>query len=200
MDSEKTGTGGDGAVLGHTPWQTVGPFFHLALPWLDGGILTRSDTKGERINVIGRVTDADGAPVVDAMIEVWQANAAGRYRHPDDIRSELALDDGFVGFGRVPTDQDGAFRLETVRPGLIPGPGHRTQAPHIAVGVFGRGLLKRLVTRLYFADRPENEDDPILSLVPEERRSTLIANLEAPGQYRFDISLQGERETVFFDV
>ncbi len=193
-------TGGDGALLGHTPWQTVGPFFHFALPWPDGGILVRPETRGERITVTGRVTDADDVPIVDALLEVWQANAAGRYRHPDDTRSELALDDAFIGFGRIPTDQDGAFRLETVRPGLVPGPVGRIQAPHIVVGVLGRGLLKRLVTRLYFADRPENEDDPILSLVPEERRSTLIATLEAPGRYRFDISLQGERETVFFDV
>ena len=187
--------------LGHTPWQTVGPFFHYALPWEDGGILAGAQTRGERIEIVGAVFDADRRPVDDAMIEIWQANAQGRYRHPDDRRCGPAVDPHFIGFGRAPTDKDGIFRFSTVRPGRVPGPGDSLQAPHIAVGVLGRGLLPRLATRLYFADSPENRDDPVLSLVEEARRPTLLARLE-PGTtnvYRFDIVLQGAGETVFFE-
>lgn len=191
-----------GNRLGHTPWQTVGPYFHYALPWKECGILAGPQTHGERIEIIGQVFDADRVPVTDAMIEIWQANAAGRYRHPDDDREELAVDPHFIGFGRAPTDKTGTFRFSTIRPGRVPGPGNTLQAPHIAVGVLGRGLLKRLATRLYFAGAPENEEDTVLGLVEESRRSTLLAVPEpgAAGTWRFDVVLQGAGETVFFEI
>jgi protocatechuate 3,4-dioxygenase alpha subunit len=189
-------------IAGQTPWQTVGPFFHDALSWPDSSILAGPQTAGERIEIAGRVTDANGEPVPDAMVEIWQADAAGRYHHPDDRREDVPADEHFTGFGRVATGGMGEFRFSTIRPGRVPGPGNSLQAPHIAVGVLGRGLLKRLVTRLYFSDRPENEADPILALVPEDRRHTLIATPlpGTDGVWRFDISLQGENETVFFEV
>jgi protocatechuate 3,4-dioxygenase alpha subunit len=213
----------DPALFGQTPSQTVGPFFHYGLPWKGGADLVgqsdmgarpelfpeehyvlnlsppRGAVAGETITIEGVVYDADGKPVPDAMIEIWQANAAGRYASPDDGRSNLPLDEGFIGFGRAATDEDGLYRFKTVRPGPVPGPGDGAQAPHIAVSVFGRGLIKRLATRIYFEDAAENASDPILALVPAQRRDTLIAR-EIDGAWRFDIVLQGERETVFFDV
>ena len=166
-------------------------------------------TRGARVESrhrgAGAVFDADGAPVPDAMVEIWQANAAGRYNSPGDDREGLALDTDFIGFGRSATGEDGGFRFRTLLPGRVPGPGNSLQAAHIAIGVFGRGLLKRLVTRLYFADRDGLDEDPILALVPAPRRATLIAAKDAAkdatshATYRFDIHLQGEHETVFFD-
>jgi protocatechuate 3,4-dioxygenase, alpha subunit len=209
---------------GQTPWQTVGPFFHYGLPWKGGADLVgqsdlgarpdlfpeahyvlnlsspKGEVAGERIEITGAVYDADGAPVPDAMIEIWQANSAGRYRSLEDGREALPLEDGFIGWGRSSTSKEGVYRFLTVKPGRVPGPGNSLQAPHIAVGVFGRGLLKRLVTRVYFADEGSNAEDPILDLVPPERRDTLIARRQRYGAYRFDIHLQGERETVFFDI
>jgi protocatechuate 3,4-dioxygenase alpha subunit len=208
-------------LFGQTPSQTVGPFFHYGLPWKGGADLVgqsdmgarpelfpeehyvlnvstpRGPVAGEVIEVTGCVVDGDGNPVPDAMVEIWQANAAGRYAGPDDPRTELPLDDGFIGFGRSSTGDDGVYRFRTVRPGRVPGPGNSLQAPHIAIGVMGRGLLKRLVTRLYFADAPENAEDPILALVPENRRNTLIAQ-RVDGAWKLDIVLQGDGETVFF--
>jgi protocatechuate 3,4-dioxygenase alpha subunit len=196
-------------LFGQTPWQTVGPFFHYALPWWGGADLTgqsdigaaptrlvgdhpalhhstgRAMPPGEPIDIIGRVLDGAGAIVSDALIEIWQADAEGRYGGD------------FVGFGRAPTDEAGVFHFRTIRPGPVPGPGNTLQAPHIAVGVLGRGLLKRLVTRLYFSDSPQNETDPILDLVPAGRRSTLIAQRDGT-VWRFDIVLSGSNETVFF--
>jgi protocatechuate 3,4-dioxygenase alpha subunit len=189
-------------MSGQTPSQTIGPFFHYALPWEGGPKMVDAATKGERILVTGRVLDGTGAPVPDAMIEVWQANAAGRYAHAADDRAELAIDPDFIGFGRSETDKDGIYRFETIRPGRVPGWGNALQAPHLAVGVFGRGLLKRLVTRIYFEDSAENAEDPVLDLVEPARRHTLIARREQHGAetiYRLDIVLQGPDETVFFD-
>ena len=142
---------------------------------------------GEPIDITGRVIDGAGYIVSDALIEIWQADAEGHYGGGD-----------FIGFGRAPPDEAGVFRFRTIRPGPVPGPGNTLQAPHIAVGVLGRGLLKRLVTRLYFADEPQNESDPILDLVPAERRPTLIAHRDGD-IWRFDIVLSGPNETVFFD-
>ena len=213
-------------LFGQTPSQTVGPFFHYGLPWKGGADLigasdlgarpdlmppdhyllktptARAAVQGQPIEIIGCVYDADGAPVPDALIETWQANAAGRYNSPGDLRTDVALDEAFVGFGRSSTAEDGAFRFRTILPGRAPGPGNSLQAPHIAVGVMGRGLIKRLVTRLYFEGDEANDQDPILALVPPERRAALIAAkvAETPLTYRFDIHLQGEHETVFFDV
>lgn len=214
----------DPALFGQTPSQTVGPFFHYGLPWKGGADLVgRSEMgarpdlmppehyllgtsrlggtpQGEVIELAGCVYDGQGTPVADAMIEIWQANAAGRYASSDDARDELPLDPHFIGFGRSSTDNAGVYRFRTIRPGRVPGPGNTLQAPHLAVSVFGRGLLKRLATRIYFADGEGNETDPILSLVPEERRHTLIARRKADGSWWLDIVLQGGDETVFFDL
>ena len=183
-----------------TPSQTVGPFFHFALPYHGGETLTNEATLGARIIVEGRVTDGAGEAVTDALIEIWQANSQGRYDHPDDTQ-ERQLDPNFTGFGRAQTDEDGRFRFYTIKPGPVPGPSGTSQAPHINVSVLGRGILKRMATRLYFSGEAANADDPILALVPPERRGTLIAEWIGDGAaYRFDIRLQGENETVFFDI
>ena len=213
----------DPALFGQTPSQTVGPYFHYGLPWKGGADLVgKSDMgarpdlfpeenyvlnlssptgtpEGEVIAIAGTVYDAQSASVPDAMIEIWQANAAGRYRSQDDPREEIAIDDHFVGFGRASTDVEGVYRFRTIRPGRVPGPGNTLQAPHLAVSVFARGVLKRLPTRLYFADGAGNADDPILGLVPEARRHTLIAQAREDGTWWLDIHLGGADETVFFD-
>jgi protocatechuate 3,4-dioxygenase alpha subunit len=175
-------------TLGITPSQTVGPFFHYCLAPADYPYAAAVDAAiagaGAAIEVIGTVLDGDGAPVGDAMLEFWQADAAG-----------LPANALFRGFARVATDAGGIFRLQTVKPGAA-----GANAPHIAVSVLGRGLLNRLYTRLYFADEPANAADAVLALVPAARRSTLIASQETPGRWRFDVRLQGEGETVFFAV
>ncbi|WP_422768828.1 protocatechuate 3,4-dioxygenase subunit alpha [Plantactinospora sp. WMMC1484] len=179
-----------------TPSQTVGPFLHIGLPWPDGPEVVPPATPGA-ILISGRVTDGAGEPVPDALIETWQADRNGRFPHPDDPRGPVY---GFRGFGRCPTDERGLYRIHTVKPGLLPAPDGRTEAPHINVSVFGRGLLDRLVTRLYFPDEAANDTDPVLAGLPDAaRRATLIA-IAAPGGYVFDIVLRGESETVFFDV
>ncbi|MFZ2059983.1 MAG: protocatechuate 3,4-dioxygenase subunit alpha [Candidatus Binatus sp.] len=182
-----------------TPSQTVGPFFKPALIRPGQESLITPKTRGERITIEGRVLDGDSAAVSDAMIELWQANADGRYDHPDDSQEKL-LDPDFHGFGRAATDEHGRFRFYTIKPGPVPGPANLLQAPHINVSIFARGLLKRLVTRIYFADEPLNITDAVLKTVAPERRSTMIAHIDQPGILRFDVVLQGENETVFFDV
>ena len=187
-----------------TPSQTVGPFFHLALDRPDWADLTTGNPQGERIVVEGRITDGDGAPVADACLELWQANAAGRYAHPDDTRADPPLDPNFRGFGRVSTDAGGNFRFITIRPGPVPGRGNALQAPHIAVALFARGLLKQLYTRIYFAGDSLNDTDPVLMAIDDPaRRRTLIA-VPADGRddaaWHLDIVMQGENETVFFDI
>jgi protocatechuate 3,4-dioxygenase, alpha subunit len=183
-----------------TPSQTVGPFFKPALIALEQDSLITPKSRGERITIEGHVLDGDAAPVSDAMIELWQANAHGRYDHPDDSQEKL-LDPNFHGFGRAATDERGRFRFHTIKPGSVPGSGGALQAPHINVSIFARGLLKRLVTRIYFPGEPLNADDAVLKAVAPERRSTLVAQIaERQGVLRFDIVLQGEHETVFFDV
>jgi protocatechuate 3,4-dioxygenase, alpha subunit len=182
-----------------TPFQTVGPFFHGALPFAGGGQVAGEGAGGTRIVVEGTVRDGAGALLPDVLIETWQADADGRYNHPEHGQAPPG-DPRFDGFGRVATGEDGRFVIETVKPGAVPGPGGRPQAPHIAVGVLGRGILTRLVTRIYFDGEPANDHDPVLQLVPRERRHTLIARRIGEGRYRFDIAFQGEDETVFFDV
>jgi protocatechuate 3,4-dioxygenase alpha subunit len=185
-----------------TPSQTVGPFFKPALVRSGQESLVTPKTRGERITIEGRVLDGDAAPVSDAMIELWQANADGRYEHPDDSQEKL-LDPDFHGFGRVATDERGCFRFYTIKPGSVPGFGNILQAPHVNVSIFARGLLKRLITRIYFPSEPLNAADPVLNTVAPERRSTLVGrieNEERAGVLRFDIVLQGENETVFFDL
>ena len=185
-----------------TPSQTVGPYLHLGLTDTRSVPCMAGDgVKGERVWLTCRVLDGDGVPVPDAIIELWQADADGNYSHPEDSLSAKA-DPAFRGFGRMPTREDGTCTFETIRPGRVPGPDGKPQAPHISVSVLGRGLMKRLATRIYFAGDPSNGTDPILALVPESDRSTLVAQPDAarPGRWRFDVRLCGEGETVFFDV
>jgi protocatechuate 3,4-dioxygenase, alpha subunit len=182
-----------------TPSQTVGPFFHIGLPG-DGGEELVPPGHPHAIHLVGTVFDGVGEPVDDALIELWQANRDGRYDHPEDAREEIPLEPGFRGFGRCGTDASGGYRFVTVKPGPVPHPGGGMQAPHIDVSVFARGLLKRLVTRIYFPDEREaNEADPVLSSVEPERRAALVAR-EEDGALRFDIHMQGDRETPFFDL
>jgi len=182
-----------------TTSQTVGPYFAIGLTRLKRDNLAPLGVTGERVVIAGRVLDGDGNPVPDALIELWQANAHGKYAHPDDPQSK-PLEPGFHGYGRVPTDEQGRFQFTTIKPGPVPGPDGKQQAPHIAVSVFSRGLERRLVTRIYFPGEPANESDYALRLVPAERRSTLIAKkgTEA-GRLEWDVILQGPGETVFFD-
>ena len=191
-----------------TSSQTVGPFFAPALLREDArrNILVRPETFGLRIRIEGRVLDGDGMPVPDAMVEIWQANAHGRYNHPRDS-SPAPLDPSFLGFGRSGTDEDGSYWFETIKPGPVPFDVERMQAPHIVVTVFSRGLLNHVVTRLYFEDEPANADDPVLQHVPGERQSTLMARRVTHREsgapmviYRFDIILQGAHETAFFNL
>jgi protocatechuate 3,4-dioxygenase alpha subunit len=181
-----------------TSSQTVGPYLHIGLTWLVTDDLAGPGVSGERYVIEGRVLDADGAPVDDALVETWQANAFGRYDHPDD-RRDVPLEPGFKGFGRVPTDAGGRFRLRTIKPGPVPAAGGTMQAPHISVTVFMRGMLKQLKTRIYFPGEAANAADPVLATVPAERRRTLIAKLVGEGQLQWNVVLQGEGETVFFD-
>jgi protocatechuate 3,4-dioxygenase alpha subunit len=181
-----------------TASQTVGPYLNLGLGWLTIDRVAAPDCPGQHLKVGGRVLDGDGRPVTDALVEIWQADAGGRYAHPEDTR-EVPLTPGFRGFGRVPTDAEGRFRFFTIKPGPVADPQGGLQAPHLLVSVFMRGLLKRLVTRVYFPDEPRNADDWVLRLVPVERRGTLVARPMASDELGWDIILQGAGETVFFD-
>lgn len=183
-----------------TPSQTVGPFFHLGLEQLNRNNLVGPHVVGERLTLQGRVLDGAGEPVPDAQLETWQADAAGKYAHPADPRCEPA-NAQFNGFSRIPTDEQGFFRLTTIKPGPVPAPDGTPQAPHIVVVVFSRGLLKPLFTRIYFPGDLANDHDPVLHRVPAERRSTLIAERAAGAEnvYGWNVVLQGAGETVFFD-
>jgi protocatechuate 3,4-dioxygenase, alpha subunit len=194
---------------GVTPSQTVGPFFKYGLTpngayeWNDAftNNLVTSDTSGDRIRVEGRVFDGDGQPVPDAMLEIWQADAQGRFSDPQDKRAPP--NSSFKGFGRCGTDPNGGFVFDTIKPGTVPDPDGKPQAPHLVLAIFARGMLLQLYTRIYLGGEAANAADPILALVPADRRNTLIAARE-PGAgnavYRLDIHLQGDNETVFFDI
>jgi protocatechuate 3,4-dioxygenase alpha subunit len=188
-----------------TSSQTIGPFFREALErpaWSD---LTRDGAEGETIRIEGVVRDGDGAPVPDALLELWQAGPDGRYAHPDDV-GPVPSDRLFRGFGRACTDADGRYWFRTVVPGAVAGADGVAQAPHANLSVFARGLLKRLVTRIYFADRAaENARDPLLSAIADpDVRATLIARradrANEPVVYRFDVVLQGAGETAFLAI
>jgi protocatechuate 3,4-dioxygenase, alpha subunit len=182
------------------PSQTAGPYLAIGLlrEHIRASVVPDDDPRAIRIR--GQLLDGNGDPVPDGLVEIWQANVAGRYAHPDDTRTDIPLEEGFRGFGRSGTVDDGWFEFVTVKPGRVPGPDNELQAPHLVVLVFARGLLKQLVTRLYFPDESEaNAADPILSELDETERATLIARGE-DGGLRFDIRLQGEGETIFFAI
>lgn len=188
-------------ALKQTPSQTIGPYFRYALTpesyghlGIANGSLLTPGLKGEKIRIMGRVFDGANAPMADALVEIWQADSEGAY-------PQTAEPGQFTGFGRVETDKTGTFRFETVKPGAVPGRGNAWQAPHIAIILSARGMLGHVFTRLYFADETDaNKQDPVLNTVPAERRKTLVATRDADGIYRFDIRVQGDDETVFFEV
>lgn len=177
--------------------QTIGPFLRIGLEWMVIEDLAPAGVAGEPVRIAGRVSDGNGNPVNDASVETWQANSHGRYASPEDTQDK-PLERGFRGYGRSLTDDAGAFRFRTIKPGRVPGPDGRMQAPHLVVTIFMRGLLKQLVTRMYFPDDPANGEDPVLALVPAERRGTLIARRRGDA-LEWHIVLQGRDETVFFD-
>lgn len=197
-------------TLKQTPSQTIGPYFaygltaqqyHYPHAQLADGCLTSNETAGERIRIVGRVFDGNGDAIDDAMIEIWQANAHGRFNHPNDARTQRPLDPTFRGFGRfgTGTTPDKSFRFETIKPGAI----RDGAAPFISLIVFGRGMVNHAYTRVYFSDEASaNADDPVLNKLPADRRGTLIATraeTATGAEYHFDIRMQGDYETVFFD-
>ena len=184
-----------------TPSQTVGPYFSMRLPWPEGPFVVPEGTPGA-ITIIGRLYDGAGDVIPDGLIETWQADPDGRFAHPDDPRGPVPpARTAFRGFGRAKTEPDGSFAIVTLKPGPLPFGDGRTEAPHINVSVFSRGMLDRSVTRIYFPDEPEaNAADPVLAAVPADRLQTLIARPAGDGLLRFDVHMQGERETVFFDL
>lgn len=200
-----------------SPSQTAGPYVHIGLIPHQAGfdifqknfsnVLVAPDTAGERIRIEGRIFDGSGSSARDVMVEIWQANAAGRYNHPADRQEDKPTDPTFRGWGRTGTDfETGLYTFETIKPGAVIGrKGHRPMAPHVNVWLAARGINIGLSTRMYFSDEAEaNARDPVLNIVePRERRGTLVAQREERGGeivYVFDIHLQGERETVFFDI
>ena len=195
-------------MAGLTPSQTVGPYFAYGLTpgskyeWNDAfsNALVTPDATGDRVRIAGQVFDGDGAVIPDAMLEIWQADGQGRYANPRDTRA--LPNAAFKGFGRCGAGAKGEFVFDTIKPGIVPDPDGKPQAPHILLAVFARGMLLHLYTRIYFDDEAEkNAADPVLALVPAERRATLIAKRDAgSATYRLDIHLQGDNETVFFDV
>ena len=194
---------------GLTPSQTVGPYFAYGLTssgkyaWNDAfsNNLVTPDTSGERVHVEGRVFDGDGQPVPDCMLEIWQADAQGRFSDPQDKRAPP--NSSFKGFGRIGTDANGGYAFDTIKPGQVADPDGKPQAPHLVLAIFARGMLLQNYTRIYFDGEAANAADPVLALVPADRRATLIAKRQ-PGSgnavYCLDIHLQGDNETVFFDV
>ncbi|MDQ8730927.1 protocatechuate 3,4-dioxygenase subunit alpha [Bradyrhizobium sp. LHD-71] len=197
-------------MSGTTPSQTIGPFAapcltpnengktNYAWPQLVNGDLVTTDAVGERIRIEGRMFDGEGAPIDGILFEIWQADGQGRFAHPRDPRRPNS---SFKGFGRVESDMSGCFAFDTVKPGRVAGPNGEMQAPHILVAIHMRGILTHLFTRIYFSDEACNAADPILKLVPADRRDTLIATRDAKNPlYRIDFRIQGDRETVFFDI
>jgi protocatechuate 3,4-dioxygenase alpha subunit len=192
-----------------TPSQTVGPYFKYGLTpshdyqWNDAfsNDLVTPDVSGERIRIVGQVFDGAGAAIPDAMLEIWQADAQGRFADPQDTRA--LPNAAFKGFGRCAADANGGYSFHTIRPGPVPGPGGQPQAAHVLLAIFARGMTQQAITRIYFEDQEAaNAADPVLALVPAKRRGTLIARREqgAVMAYRFDVHLQGDKETVFFDL
>jgi protocatechuate 3,4-dioxygenase alpha subunit len=182
-----------------SPSQTIGPFFHIALQDQTLGKMAGPGARGERIQLAIALLDGNGAPIPDGLIELWQADGRGKYAHPEDAQSKTH-DPAFRGFGRLSSDEQGLCVFDTVKPGRVKGSPGELQAPHINVSVFARGVMARLVTRIYFAGDPANMEDTILALVPVDRRETLMAHCVLQSTWRIDIRLCGDRETVFFDL
>jgi len=198
-----------------TTSQTVGPYFQIGLARFYIDDLTAPGISGETIEIVGQVFDGDGVPISDGVIEIWQADAEGQYAHSEFLRALKSIrrsgprvtehlqaqrgQGAFRGFGRVPTEGDGSFRFKTIKPGRVAAPDGTLQAPHIAVSVFTRGLLRRLVTRIYFPGEPSNAEDFALKLVEAGRRHTLIAKKLRDNKLEWNLVLQGMDETVFFD-
>jgi protocatechuate 3,4-dioxygenase alpha subunit len=184
--------------LPQTPSQTIGPFFAVGLCWPDGPDVVPQGTPGA-LWIGGQVVDGAGEPVTDALVETWQPDPQGRFAHPDDPREPSSA--GFRGFGRCPTDAEGRWAIRTVKPGPLPAPDGAVEAPHVNVSVFARGLLDRLVTRIYFPDEPEaNAADPLLVSIPDPKaRARLVATPDGD-RLRFDVRLQGDQETPFLAI
>jgi protocatechuate 3,4-dioxygenase, alpha subunit len=184
-----------------TTWQTIGPFFQIGLERLYQTNIAGVGVGGQRLRLEGRILDGDGRPIPDAVVEVWQANSQGKYAHPADTQDK-PLEQGFKGFGRIPTDDDGYFRLSTIKPGSVPGPNGTPQAPHLVVGLMMRGLLRGLITRAYFQGDPSNATDPVLQCVDSDRLDTLMMrpSSDDPTLLQWTIRMQGEKETVFFQI
>jgi protocatechuate 3,4-dioxygenase alpha subunit len=214
VSSEKAKRSSDKETIpSPTGSQTVGPFFHLGFVYLERENLVADSVAGERVTIRGKVLDGDGKVVPDAVLEIWQADPAGHYAS-EELRKNSAAP-RFLGFGRIETDDHGEFKFTTIKPGRVPSPDGGLQAPHLVITLFSRGLLKPLLTRVYFPDEPSNPEDPVLKLVPPGRRSTLIATPSvqsgtknatehlpqnaAPNSFDWTIVMQGEGETVFFD-
>jgi protocatechuate 3,4-dioxygenase, alpha subunit len=187
-------------TLPQTPSQTIGPFFAVALCWADGPEVVPEGTQGA-VWLGGRVTDGAGEPVSDALVETWQADPQGRLAHPDDPRGTRSLPGGFRGFGRCPTDAEGRWAVRTVKPGPLPTADGGLEAPHVNVSVFARGLLNRVVTRVYFPDEAEaNAADPLLASIPDPAVRVRLVAVAEGDRLRFDIRRQGEQETLFLAV
>ncbi|HET8977995.1 MAG TPA: protocatechuate 3,4-dioxygenase subunit alpha [Solirubrobacteraceae bacterium] len=186
-------------IFGLTPSQTVGPYFAIGLPWPEGPHAVAEGTPGA-FTITGTIYDGSGAPIPDHLLEIWQADPDGRFADAHG-HGGASMMDGFRGFARYGRESgDGTYEILTVKPGRLPTPAGRLQAPHVDVSLFARGMLSRVVTRIYFGDEEQaNAEDPVLARVPAERRGTLIAVPEGGG-YRFDIRVQGPGETVFFAV
>lgn len=201
-DDRMNGPESTPSLLPQTSSQTVGPFFHFGLLREGGNVLAGPGARGERITLLGRVTDGTGEPVPDALLEIWQPDARGIFAHPADPMFDQA-DPEFQGFGRAGTDRQGVYRFETVKPGAISRPPDGDSAPYVNLHLFARGMLIHLMTRISFEDEAANHGDPLLDSMPEEKRSRLLARAEAGNggspAYRFDICLQGDHETPFFE-
>jgi protocatechuate 3,4-dioxygenase, alpha subunit len=182
-----------------TPSQTVGPYLKIGFLPLVIDAIAPAGVPGERIAIRGRISDGDGKPINDGVLEIWQADAQGKYAHPEHGQKTIAPN-ALRGFGRILTDGSGAFRFTTIKPGPVAGPDGKQQAPHLVVTVFMRGMLRHLITRMYFPDEPLNDTDPVLQRVPVDRRGTLVATAGSEKSIlEWNVVSQGPGETVFFD-